>query len=312
MNTLANGTLYLAGFGGDIWSINMLTGAINWYTNTTVLQGSAGTNSPYGIWPLWSFSMGGVADGLLFLEEGHEYSPPLFLGAQQLAINCTTGELVWSIDAFDVDGMPVTAYGIMTVINAYDNQIYAYGMGPSATTVTAPNIGVTTSTPVTITGTVTDISAGAKQEAVAANFPYGLPAVSDASQSTWMEYVYMQQPKPTNTTGVPVSIDVIDSNGNYRNIGVTTSDSSGAFSFQWTPDITGKYTVIATFAGSNSYYPSNAETHFYANAPAPTASPAPTAALSIADQYFLPSVAAIIVAIIVVGAVILLALRKRP
>ena len=153
MNTLANGTLYLAGFGGDIWSINVLTGKINWYTNTTTLQGPSGTDSPYGVWPLWTFSMGGVADGLLFLEEGHEYSPPLFLGAQQLAINTTTGDLKWKIDAFDVDGMPVTAYGIMTVINAYDNQIYAYGKGPTATTVSAPQIGVTTKTPVTITGT---------------------------------------------------------------------------------------------------------------------------------------------------------------
>ena len=183
MSTLANGTLYLAGFGGDIWSINMLTGTINWYTNTTTLQGPSGTNSPYGIWPIWTFSIGAVADGVLFLEEGHEYSPPLFLGAQQLAINCTTGQLAWSINAFDVDSIPAIAYGIMTVINAYDNQIYAYGMGPSAITVSAPQIGVTTNTPVTITGTVTDISAGSQQQAVAANFPHGLPAVSDASQS---------------------------------------------------------------------------------------------------------------------------------
>ena len=56
MSTVANGTMYLAGFGGDIWSINMLTGAINWYTNTTALQGPSGTNSPYGVWPLWPFS----------------------------------------------------------------------------------------------------------------------------------------------------------------------------------------------------------------------------------------------------------------
>ena len=130
-------------------------------------------------------------------------------------MNCTTGKLVWSIDAFDVDGRPVTAYGIMTLINAYDNQIYAYGMGPSATTVSAPSVGVTTATPVTITGTVMDISAGSQQEAVAANFPHGLPCVSDASMSQFMEDVYMQQPMPTNTTGVPVTLTVIDPNHNY-------------------------------------------------------------------------------------------------
>ena len=75
-------------------------------------------------------------------------------------------------------------------------------MGPSKTTVNAPQVGVTTATPVTITGTVTDISAGAQQKAVAANYPNGLPCVSDASMTQFMEAVYEQQPMPTNITGV--------------------------------------------------------------------------------------------------------------
>ena len=138
-DVIANNTLYFAGFGGDIWSIDMANGKINWYTNTTALQGPGGTNSPYDIWPIWVFGTGEVAGGLLFLAEGHEYSPPLFLGAQQLSHQLhTNGKLVWSIDAFDVDGDPTTAYGVLLTINSYDNQIYAYGMGPSKTTVTHP------------------------------------------------------------------------------------------------------------------------------------------------------------------------------
>jgi FOG: WD40-like repeat len=312
MSTLANGTLYLAGFGGDIWSINMLTGSINWYTNTTTLQGPSGTNSPYGVWPIWTFSIGAVADGVLFLEEGHEYSPPLFLGAQQLAINCSTGQLVWSINAFDVDSIPAIAYGVMTVINAYDNQIYAYGMGPSKVTVNAPNVGVTTQTPITITGTITDISAGASQDAVAKNYPNGLPCVSDDSMSSFMESVYMQQPVPTNTTGVLVTISVMDSNGNYRTIGTTTSNALGVYSLTWTPDIAGDYTVYATFAGSNSYYGSQASTAFYAQEAAPTTTPQAAQGPSIADQFFLPMSVVIIIAIVAVGAAILLAQRKKP
>jgi len=311
MNTLANGTLYLAGFGGDIWSINMLNGKINWYTNTTTLHGPSGTNTPYGIWPLWTFSMGGVADGILFLAEGHEYSPPLFLGAQQLAINCSTGQLVWSIDAFDVNSIPAIAYGVMTVINAYDNQIYAYAMGPSATTVSAPQIGVTTKTPVTITGTVTDISAGSQQQAVAANFPNGLPAVSDASQTQFMESVYMQQPMPTNTTGVPVTLSVIDANGNQRQIGTTTSDSFGTFSLTWTPDIQGDYKVIATFAGTQSYYGSSADTTFHATEPAPTATSLPVTEQAPTTMYIVGAVVAIIIAI-AIATIVIVTIRKRP
>ena len=101
-------------------------------------------NTPYGVWPIWVQTGIGGGGGIVFLEEGHEYSPPLFLGSQMLALNTTTGELVWNIGSFDVDANPELAYGIMTTLNAYDNQIYAYGQGPSATTVNAPQIGVTT------------------------------------------------------------------------------------------------------------------------------------------------------------------------
>jgi hypothetical protein len=128
-----------------------------------------------------------------------------------------------------------------------------------------------------------------------------------------MEYVYMQKPMPTNATGVPVTISVIDSNGNLRQIGTTTTDSSGTFGFTWTPDIPGSYTVFATFLGSNSYWGSSAEAHFYASSPAATQAPTQAPQQSTVDQYFVPAVAGIIVAIAIVGAVLaLLVLRKRP
>lgn len=57
-SVVANGTLYLWGFGGDIWAINMLTGAILWQTNTNTVFGSSGTNTPYGVWPLMTFNLG--------------------------------------------------------------------------------------------------------------------------------------------------------------------------------------------------------------------------------------------------------------
>ena len=66
------------------------------------------------------------------------YSPPLFHGAQQLAINITNGQPIWNMTAFDVTSAPAIADGIATTINAYDNQIYAWGMGPSKTTISAP------------------------------------------------------------------------------------------------------------------------------------------------------------------------------
>ncbi|MGA2681733.1 MAG: PQQ-binding-like beta-propeller repeat protein [Candidatus Bathyarchaeia archaeon] len=310
----ANGVIYAWGLGGDVWAINVATGTLLWHTTTLQITGSSGAQTPYGVWPLWTFTDGAVADGELFIPEGHMYSPPLFHGAQQLALNITTGQSIWSISAFDVTSAPAIAYGIATTINAYDNQIYAWGMGPSKTTVTAPNVGVTTSTPITITGSVTDISAGAQQQAVAANFPNGLPCVSDASMTQFMEAVYEQQPMPTNLTGVPVTLYVLDSNGNYRSIGTTTTNAHGTYGLTWKPDIPGNYTVTATFAGTNAYYGSSASTAFYASAAAPT--PAPTATpLSLAStQNDIMYVGiAIIIVIVIIGALILVTLnRKRP
>ena len=283
--------------------------------NGSIISRPADLESPYGIWPLWSFTVGTVADGKLFVPEGHMYSPPLFHEAQQLALNITDGSLVWSIDAFDVTSAPAISDGVMVTLNAYDNQLYAWGKGPTKMTVTAPSVGVTTSTPITISGTVTDLSAGSNQEAVAANFPNGLPCVSDDSMTPFMEAVYMQQPMPhNNITGVPVTFSVLDSNGNFRTIGTSTSNSDGTFDFTWTPDISGHFTVTATFEGSQSYYSSHASTAFYASpeaaAPSPTiapiSNPATTYDLMI---YIVGATIAIIIAIAIVG---LLLLRKKP
>jgi hypothetical protein len=306
---LADGKLYVMGFGGDVWAFNILTGEQLWYTNTNTLIGEAGSDTPYGVWPLWVFSGGSIAGGVYFLNVGHEYSPPLFRGAQQLALNITNGQLIWKIMGFDVTNAGTIVDGVLTVLNAYDNQLYSYGKGPTAMTVEAQPFNSV----MVIRGTVVDISAGTKQQAQAANFPNGVPCVSDASMSAWMEYVYMQQPCPTNVTGVPISINVIDSNGNYRQIGTTTSNADGMFTFTWTPDIPGDFTVIANFAGSESYYPSNADTSFYVSTPT-SASPYPTpVSLASTQNYILGIGIAIIVVIIVIGAILaMLTLRKRP
>ena len=311
---IAKGVLYLCGFGGDIYAVNLTTGAIIWQTTTTAISGDAGSDTPYGTWPLWTQPIGAIADGILFVGEGHEYSPPLFRGAQQLAINITNGQPVWSILAFDVSVGGAISDGIMTTLNSYDNQIYGFGTGPTATTIEATNPATTIGVPEVIRGTITDISAGSKQNAVAANYPSGLPCVSDDSMTQWMEHVYMQQPLPTNTTGVQVTLSVIDSNNNYRNIGTTTSDASGTFGFNWMPDILGNYTLIATFPGTQSYYSSYAETFFYVS-PAHETTPTPTTAASqsAADMYFVPAITGLFVLIIIVAIImIVLMLRKRP
>jgi hypothetical protein len=127
-----------------------------------------------------------------------------------------------------------------------------------------------------------------------------------------MQYVYMQKPRPTDTVGVPVTISVVDANGNYRNIGIVTTDADGFFSLNWKPDIEGSYIVYASFAGSESYWPSHAVAAFAVDPSAPTPTAAPTRAPSMADAYIIPGIAAIIVVIAIGFAVTILVLRKRP
>jgi hypothetical protein len=108
-----------------------------------------------------------------------------------------------------------------------------------------------------------------------------------------------------------VVIEVLDPNNNFYEVGRTTSDARGFYSCLFTPPVPGKYTIIARFEGSESYYSSYAETAINVeDAPAATPEPTPEPA-SLADIYILPGIIGIIIAVVVVGLVIILMLRKR-
>jgi hypothetical protein len=319
----AYGNLYCAGMDGVVRCFDIKTGQAKW----TYGNGDAGnsTNSglytPYGVYPI---EVGIISDGKIYtISYEHTANSPLYKGYEIIALDAYTGNQLWRIPGFvlvagggiagTLDPSMAIADGYLVYLNAYDTQFYCIGKGPTQTTVSAPDIASPVGTSIVIKGSVMDISSGSKQNQQVTCFPNGLPAVSESNMTAWMEYVYMQKPKPTNTVGVPVSIDVIDSNGNYRNIGITNSDSSGTFSLQWKPDIPGKYTVIATFTGSESYWSSSSETSFAVDPAAPTAVPTSEPIQSAADMYFVPAIAGLFVLVIVVAIVLaLLLLRKRP
>jgi hypothetical protein len=311
--TVADGRLYNSGFGGVLYAYDTKNGDLLW-TYGDNGETFSGLQTPWGNYPQF---ISNTADDKVFLFSG-EHSPntPLYKGLRVRAINATTGEEIWTL--LGSMGYPPrqwypVADGFIVYHNMYDGQLYCVGKGPSATTVEAPMTATTLGQSIVIRGTVTDIASGTTQTEQAARFPNGVAAVSDESQSVWMEYVYMQKPRPTNATGVPVVISVVDANNNYRTIGTVTSDSDGFYSLNWKPDIEGKYTVYALFSGSESYWPSHAVTAFAVD-PAPTTpTPQPTQTTSMADLYFLPLSIGTILAVIVMGALLLvLMLRKRP
>ncbi len=202
------------------------------------------------------------------------------------------------------------ADSIIATMDTYDQNIYGIGKGPSETRVSVSPGVLQLKNGVMISGYVTDISAGTQDDTIAARFPNGVPAVSDASQSGWMLYVYKQFARPTNASGVEVTLSVLDANNNYREIGKATTNTDGFFNFAWTPDIEGTYTLYASFTGSKAYYPSHALAAFNVGPAAQETPPVNIPPDNSATNIMYAAIA-IIVAIFIAMAIAVLILRKR-
>ncbi len=304
---IAYGNVYIWDFAGFVHAIDLETGNVEW----THTRGSAGYENPYGVYPIWHFGSHSIADGKLFLSESRMYDPPLFVNARRLAINCTSGELIWSVSGFHGRNTGAIADGYLICYNSYDAQIYTFGKGPTATSAMIQQDVVTEGDSVLIQGMVTDESAGTKDSNRVARFPDGVPAISDENMSAWMEYIYMQQAKPIHAIGVDVTITVLDPNGNIYDVATATTDVTGFYSATFAPPVPGKYSVYVAFAGSESYWPSTAATALYVEtAPEPTPAPTPTPA-PMTDMYVLGLGGAAIIAIVAIGLLLVLLLRKR-
>ncbi|MCW3983330.1 MAG: PQQ-binding-like beta-propeller repeat protein [Candidatus Bathyarchaeota archaeon] len=315
VNLWAYDNLYCSGYDGIVYCYDMKTGNLKWtYGNGGEGNSTnSGQDTVYGHYPTF---VNVIADGKVYVATT-EHSPdqPLYKGSQYRCLNATTGEEIWTLTGMGsgmyVGQTDLVADGYFTYLNIYDMQIYTLGKGASKLTVEAPTAAITQGQSLVIRGSVTDIAAGTTQDEQAARFPNGVPCVSDASMKQWMEYVYMQQNKPTTTTGVEVTLSVVDANGNYRVIGTTTT-VDGFFTYNYQPDIPGQYLVYASFAGSNAYYPSSAMTSFAVDQAPATATPQPTQPPSAADLYFIPAIAGLFVLVVVSILLTLLVLKKRP
>ena len=307
----AYGKLYSVGVAGILYAYDLKTGATVWTYQLTDAYNEPVTGENWWGW------IDLITDDKIYLGTlEHSAEQPVPRGAPYICVNATDGTEIWRVNGMYREtrwgGNGIIGDSIIATMDTYDQRIYAIGKGPSALTIAAPDVSVEFGKTVVIKGSVTDISPGTQTEAIKMRFPNGVPAVSDASQSGWMLYVYKQFECPTNASGIPLTVSVLDANGNYRVVGTTTSDLTGAYKFNWKPDISGDYTIYVTFAGSEAYYGSVAQDAFFVEEqPAATAGATPAPPASITEQYFLPSVAAIIIVIIVVGAMIILLQRKR-
>jgi hypothetical protein len=255
---IAYGNLYAVSYDGALHCFNITDGTTQWVTPGA----PSGFETPYGTWPY--FGSLAIADGKVYAGNG-EHSPnqPIYRGEKLHCWDANTGEELWNITGYMMN--PITADGYLVTFNSYDMSTYCFGKGQTAVTVSTPDIAIQLGDSFVIKGTVTDQSPGAK----------GTPAISDEYMSPWMEYLYMDQPMPTNVTGVSVKLEAITPSGERMWFTTATSDEYGNYAAKFTPATEGIYKIIATFEGSESYWPSSAGTDFIATeAVAPVPGPA--------------------------------------
>ena len=235
----AYGKFYVGAYDGYLYAYDAKTGAQLWKYSS----GNAGLETPYGSWPFFFGIPYGmtIADGKIFAPTG-EHSPndPMYRGEQLHVVDVNTGQKVWSIQGWWLGN--AMADGSWTAYNGYDGRVYNFYKGLTETTVSAPTTTVPTGQAILIQGTILDQSPAQP----------GTPCVSADSMTAWMQYLHMQDPLPTNTTGVPVKLEAFGADGSVTEIGTVMSDTLG-YRTTWTPTTAGVYTILASFAGDDSY-----------------------------------------------------------
>ncbi|HII86093.1 TPA: PQQ-binding-like beta-propeller repeat protein, partial [Candidatus Bathyarchaeota archaeon] len=245
--------LFSVGVGGIVYAYDLQTGDTVWTYEMTDPYNEPVTGNRWWGW------ITHIADGKVYVGTvEHSAEMPIPRGGPYICLNAETGTEVWRVNGMFRQtrwgGCAVMGDSIIATMDTYDQRIYAVGKGPTETSVAvSPKTSVFGSS-VIIEGIVTDISPGTDDTFIAKRFPKGVPAVADESMSEWMLHVYKQFALPMNVKGVEVTLSVIDSNGNYRDIGTATADADGFFTFNWTPDIPGAYTIYASFGGSKAYW----------------------------------------------------------
>jgi PQQ-like domain len=151
---IAYGKLYATAYDGMVHAYDIKTGKHLWDFST----GSSGFETVYGTYPLSSIGFS-IADGKLYVCSGeHSPSMPLWRGGGMWCVDAQNGTALWKVTGWFE--YPVIADGYLVALNGGDMQLYCFGKGQTATTISAPDVAVPKGTPVLIKGSVTDQSPG--------------------------------------------------------------------------------------------------------------------------------------------------------
>jgi hypothetical protein len=298
----AYGLLYRQSYDG-VYAFNWTNGDIEWFYKAPAVPFETPYTDENGL-GVYSFNAGGlIADGKLYTyNTEHTPTYPRTRGWGIHCINATTGEGLWTMTGSQTPA--AVADGYLVTSNPDDGYMYVYGKGKSATTVEAPLTSIPLGESIILKGSVLDLSPAQPST----------PCVSKDSMTTQMEYLHMQLPiagiwNNVTMTGVPVSLDTLDPNGNNVHIADVTTDAySGTFGYTWEPEVPGQYMVTATFMGDDSYSNSFATTYVSVSEAVPaSATPEPVAVPDYTGLLY----ALLAVGIIAIILILLVLFRKR-
>jgi len=239
-----NGVHFLGSYDGHVYAYNSTNGKLVWKSDYI----GESWEYIYGNAPITAYDSVG-ADGKLYFCTSTVYRMmPRTRFHVTICIDEATGKILWKLP-IGIEPFAV-ADGYLAGQDQDNGIMYVIGKGKTRTTVSVQNDVATAGSGVLIKGSVMDMSPGAPNT----------PAVSDADMSVWMDYLYGQNATllndPPKPNGVPVSLYAIDANGAQVHIADVTTDWTGTFKTLWTPENPGVYTIIAVFAGSESYWTS--------------------------------------------------------
>ncbi|HJW65246.1 MAG TPA: PQQ-binding-like beta-propeller repeat protein [Candidatus Bathyarchaeia archaeon] len=290
------GIFYAGSYDGHVYAYDADTGDLVWQSDFY----GAEDESIYGTQPFnggWSVG----ADEKLYFNTATTYSlMPRTRFHALMCIDEATGHFLWKLP---IGAAPTAiADGYLIATDGENGIQYGIGKGQTATAVSIQNDVISAGSSVLIKGSVLDLSPGAPNTA----------AVSEADMSVWMDYLYGQNAtllnSPPTPEGVSVQLTALGSDGSAIDLGTVTSDESGQYAKAWTPSSEGLYKIYATFAGSESYWSSWAETPLSVVAAAESPTPTqPTGVVTSAEvmTYVVVAAIAIIIAIAIVGALLL-------
>ncbi|MCK5627983.1 PQQ-binding-like beta-propeller repeat protein, partial [Candidatus Bathyarchaeota archaeon] len=224
--------LFVPSWDGFMYAVNATTGDLIWEFQTQAYGAQTGPTIANG-----KLYLGSIGGGSYYTGQGYP-------NATIYCLDALTGQPIWNYTGSDTwRGNYFSITDGVLYASSVDGFLYAFGEGPTKTSLSIVSSNMVTSSEALITGSVLDLSPASPYSPVA---------------------------------GAQVSLSFAMVGGSYTNIATVTTTSDGTFTYEWTLPDSGFYNLMAEGEGDDSYGSSSATTYVGIGPASPTPQPTPT------------------------------------